>query len=217
MLKTDFAPPKQVENPRMADRTDKANRFNYWLPLYAAVGTFVVFVAVATWTSEAFFYVLLVVPPVSLVLGSFAVIAAIAKKRRRSLAMVSMLVSYWAISAGLVVNYSAIRTVTRWLIWSHEYKSEVLAQPASSNGELKHIEWDGWGFPGAGDTTVYLVFDPADALSAAARSHRPGKFNGLPCEVPAVDRMEKNWYTVRFYTDEWWGRRNALNCTGSLD
>jgi hypothetical protein len=26
--------------------------------------------------------------------------------------------------------------------------------------------------------------------------------------------MEKNWYAVQFYTDEWWGRHNALNCTG---
>jgi hypothetical protein len=196
----------------MADRTDKGNRFNWWLPLYAAVGTFVVFVAVATWTSEAFVYVLVVLPLISLVLGFSSVIAAIAKKHRGSLAMLSMLVSYWAISAVLVMNYSAIRTSAKWLIWCHEYKSEVLAQPASSKGELKHIEWDGWGFPGAGDTTVYLVFDPTDALSAAARSHRPGKFGGLPCEVHLVHRLESHWYAVQFYTDEWWGRRNALDC-----
>ena len=195
----------------MADGAHKGNRFNWWLPLFAAVGTFVVFVAVATWTSDAFFYVLLVVPLVSLVLGGSSVIAAIAKKRRSSLAILSMLVSYWAISAVLVMNYSAIRTSVKWLIWSHEYKSEVLAQQASSNGELKHIKWDGWGFPGAGDTTVYLVFDPTDALSAAARSHRPGKFGGLPCEVPLVRRLESHWYAVQFYTDEWWGRRNVLS------
>ena len=198
--------------PKDGDRTDKRHRFNWWLPLYAAIGTFVVFVGVATWTSEAFFYVLLVVPLISLVLGGSSVIAAIAKKRHGSLAMLSILVSYWAISAILVMNYSAIRASARWLIWSHEYKSEVLAQPACSNGELKHIEWDGWGFSGAGDTTVYLVFDPTDALSAAARSHRPGKFGGLPCEVPLVRRLESHWYAVLFYTDEWWGQHNALDC-----
>jgi hypothetical protein len=117
-----------------------------------------------------FFYVLLVVPLISLILGGSSVIAAIAKKRHGSLAMLSMLVSYWAISAVLVMNYSAMRASARWLIWSHEYKSEVLAQATPSNGELKHIAWDGWGFPGAGDTTVYLVFDPTDALSAAPRA-----------------------------------------------
>jgi hypothetical protein len=98
------------------------------------------------------------------------------------------------------------------LIWSRDYKAEVLAQKDSARGELKHVEWDGSGFPGAGDTTVYLVFDPTDALSAAAKSHRPGKFNGIPCEVSLVHRLESHWYAVRFYTDEWWGRRNALDC-----
>jgi hypothetical protein len=112
-------------------------------------------------------------------------------------------------------NFYAIRSEARWLVWAHRYKAEVLAQP-SVTGELKHVEWDGWGWA-AQDTTVYLVFDPTDSLSTAAREHRPGKFNGIPCEVPVVDRLEKNWYAVRFYTDEWWGRRNALNCNGPAD
>jgi hypothetical protein len=129
---------------------------------------------------------------------------------------------YAALSAALFViglatawNFYAIRSAARWLAWSHHYKTEVLAQ-LSVTGEMKHIEWDGWGWVGQ-DTTVYLVFDPTNSLSKAAREHRPGKFNGIPCEVPAIDRMEKNWYAVRFYTDERWGRRNALNCTGSPD
>jgi hypothetical protein len=210
-LKTELRPFAMSGEPKDGDRAEPRNRFNWWLPLYAAIGTFVVCFAVAIWTSEVFFYVLLVVPLISLILGGSSVIAAIAKKRHGSLALLSMLVSYWAISAVLVTNYSAIRAPARWLIWSHEYKSEVLAQATPSNGELKHIAWDGWGFPGAGDTTVYLVFDPTDALSAAAQSHRPGKFGGLPCEVPLVRRLESHWYAVLFYTDEWWGQ-DALDC-----
>ena len=62
----------------------------------------------------------------------------------------------------------------------------------------------GWGFPGAGDTTVYLVFDPNNSLAAAAHSHAPGKYNGLPCEVFKVRRLEIHWYTVQFYTDTAW-------------
>jgi hypothetical protein len=50
----------------------------------------------------------------------------------------------------------------------------------------------------------YLVFDPGDSLSAAAASHQPGKFNGIPCEVYRVRRLESHWYTVLFYTDEDW-------------
>ena len=105
------------------------------------------------------------------------------------------------------INYA------RWLIWSRSYKAAVLAQPNSADAGLKHIEWDAWGWA-AMDTTEYLVFDPTDALSAASQERGRGKFPGIPCEVPGVKRMEKNWYVVRFYTDEQWGIRNAQDCTG---
>ena len=62
-----------------------------------------------------------------------------------------------------VKNSSAIL----WRIGSRRYKAKVLAEPASANGEFRHIEWDGWGWAGQ-DTTEYLVFDPTDALSVAA-------------------------------------------------
>ncbi|MFY9911506.1 MAG: hypothetical protein WAK56_16800, partial [Candidatus Sulfotelmatobacter sp.] len=148
---------------------------------------------------------LLVVLFVSLFLLNDAVVT-----KRRQLLWILLL--FWAVSASLIMNYSAVRDTGRWLVWSHKYKSKVLAEPAALSGELKHVEWDGWGFPGAGDTTEFVVFDPTDSLSAAARSHRPGKFNGIPCEVPLVRRLENHWYAVRFYTDEYWGRSNALNC-----
>jgi hypothetical protein len=127
----------------------------------------------------------------------------------------SLIVLSFIIAVAIAWQFYTIRSAVRWFAWSHNYKAEVLSQP-SLNTELKHIEWDGWGWTGQ-DTTVYLVFDPAESLSTAAREHRPGKLNGIPCEVPVVDRLEKNWYTVQFYTNEWWGRRNALNCTGSGD
>jgi hypothetical protein len=59
---------------------------------------------------------------------------------------------------------------------------------------------------------VYLAFDPTDSLAAAAKSHSPGKFSGMPCEVYRVLRLESHWYSVAFYTHEEWGRRNTLNC-----
>jgi hypothetical protein len=116
------------------------------------------------------------------------------------------------ITAAVAWQFYAIRSATKWFMWSQSYKREVLAQSGGTARELKHIEWDGWGFPGAGDTTVYLVYDPTDSLSAAAKSHQPGKFVGIPCTVPLVSHLESQWYAVRFYTNEWWGRRNALDC-----
>jgi hypothetical protein len=129
------------------------------------------------------------------------------------------LLLYVATGASFVVavmclwNFYAVRVTAKWLLYSHHFKTEVLAQSGSKAGDFKHIEWDGWGWAGS-DTTVYLVFDPSDSLSAAARKQRPGKFNGLPCEVAQVSELEPNWYSVRFYTNEFWGRRNALDCSG---
>ena len=128
-----------------------------------------------------------------------------------ALFVVAALAGAWFLGMGH--NSAAVNTA-RWLLRASHYKAEVLAQPDSDNRQLKHIEWDGWGWAGQ-DTTVYLVFDPTDSLSKAASTHQPGTYNGIPCEVFVIRRLETNWYTVQFYTDEWWGRRNELSCTGS--
>jgi hypothetical protein len=106
-----------------------------------------------------------------------------------------------------VWNYSPVKTEVRWLLSSRRYKSDVLSQPASLIGELKHVEWDGWGWAGQ-NTTVYLVFDPTGSLSLDAATHQSGKFAGIPCEVPTVSRLESQWYAVTFYTIQEWGRCN---------
>lgn len=61
-----------------------------------------------------------------------------------------------------MLGYPGPINYARWQVWSRSYKAEVLAQPNSAIEELKHIEWDGWGWAGMG-TTVYLVFDPTDS------------------------------------------------------
>jgi hypothetical protein len=95
------------------------------------------------------------------------------------------------------------RDEVRWLLGSKAYQAAVLAQPTGSTGELKHIEWDGWGFAGA-DTTVYLAYDPDDSLATAARTRFAGKVSGVPCPVARVHRLEKRWYTVMTFTATTW-------------
>ena len=138
--------------------------------------------------------------------------------RRWRFALYAAVGAIFVISIALSVSaplfgIPAAVNATRWLILSRRYKSKVFAQTALASAELRHIEWDGWGWAGQ-DTTVYLVFDPSDTLSVAAKSEQPGKFGGIPCEVYHVHRLESHWYTVQFYTNEFWGRRNALNCSG---
>jgi hypothetical protein len=122
-------------------------------------------------------------------------------------AAIAALSVFVLIASILVWNFSEVKTEARWLFSSHRYKSAVSAQPTPTGGEFKHIEWDGWGWAGQ-DTTVYLVFDPADSLSLAASAHQSGKFAGIPCEIPQVSRLESQWYVVTFYTDQDWGRCN---------
>jgi hypothetical protein len=197
---------QHVREPWMKEKTAGGDRFNWRLPIYVALGTSVVSILVAISESDGILYFFVVVPIISVFSFAFLLIAAIKKKPHRCLTILALLVVYWALSFAFLKNYPAIRNAARWSLWSERYKAEVLAQPDDANGGLKHIDWDGWGFPGAGDTTVYLVFDPADSLAAAAKSHQPGKFSGIPCKVPLVSRLEGRWYAVLFYTDERWGK-----------
>jgi len=119
-----------------------------------------------------------------------------------------MVATFWTVSAFLFLHSSDVRSPIKWFLWSRQYKARVLAQPASPSGNFKHVEWDGWGWGGI-DTSVYLVFDPTDSLAGAAKNDRSGKFNGIPCEVPWVRRMESHWYMVMFYTDRDWADCDA--------
>ncbi|MGA2249767.1 hypothetical protein [Terracidiphilus sp.] len=102
-------------------------------------------------------------------------------------------------------NIHPLSSTVRWLFHSNSYKAELMAQPTPPNRELRHIEWDGWGGFGS-DTDVYLVFDPDDSLAEPARKHLSGKFNGIPCDVPEVHRLERYWYAVLYYTNEEWNQ-----------
>lgn len=183
----------------------KGDRFSWWLPL--CVG-FAMFLALLVPDRDGSFILCVLL---GLLFVSVMVTDAIRKKQRRYLSTLLTLGIYCALSAAILGHFYLVHTYARWLVVSHNYKAKVLAQ-AAVNGELKHVEWDGWGFAGAGNTTVYLVFDPTDSLSAADKIHQPGKFPGIPCQVPLVNRVERQWYIVRFYTDENWGQRNVLNC-----
>ena len=182
-------------------------RFNWRLPVYAALATIILSFVVALIDSDGLLYFLLVLPVVSLFLFAFLLNAVIRKNPRLCLTILAVLAVYWALSFALYKDYRTIRDASRWAVWSRTFKTQVLAQPNPLNGEFKHVEWDGWGFAGAGDTTVYLVFDRTNSLAEAAKSGQSGKFDGIPCKIPRVSRLESQWYAVLFYTDERWGIR----------
>ncbi|MDR3793276.1 MAG: hypothetical protein P4L03_07840 [Terracidiphilus sp.] len=110
---------------------------------------------------------------------------------------------FWGISILLFRSTDTLRPTLRWMLWSKQYRAQLRAQPAPDKGELPNVEWDGWGWAGM-DTDVYLVFDEKDTLREALKTHQSGKSPGIPCDVARVQRLEKSWYSVTFYTGSYW-------------
>ena len=154
----------------------------------------------------------IVVAPILIVVSIVSLIyVGIKKGRRRLFVLLQALFVFWLVSASLFVyefhHEFEIRGAVRWLVSSARFKREVLARQASPNGELKNIDWDGWGMF-AQDTEIYLVFDPSNSLAGPAKTQTSGRFSGLPCKVQSVRRLEDQWYSVVFYTSETWGHCN---------
>jgi len=171
---------------------------NWRLPLCGALAAFLVFLPKIVFGN--FFITMLLGGIVCLAL----LLVALFKIRRHTMSSLLMLAVFCIVCWTLLRVSDDLRTVGRWTIHKNTYKAEVLAQPSSTDGRLKHVEWDGWGFAGVGDTVEYLVFDPNDSLASAARTGFPGKFSGIRCEVLHVRRLERQWYIVLFYTETDW-------------
>ena len=176
----------------MAHRGAERDLFNWHLPFYAAAGSLLMFVPVTIYGKGfgELLYIFVAAPIISFILLIVALFFT--GKRARAVSVLRMIEVYAALSWSLFKNAQESPWATRWLLWSREYKSKVVAQSGTAIGELRHIDWDGWGGIRAGDTSAYLVFDPNDALRAAAKSRLPGKHAGIPCPVYRVRRFESH-------------------------
>ncbi len=194
-----------TEADKIADSA-KSARSKWWLPFFAALGALIIGLSILI--SGAFdliglIYVYLGVPLASLLFAVYVFVVARRKRQWPGLPILLILPVFWAVTWMLFANDFDVRNAARWILEAKSYKAAVMSQPATSNDELRHVEWDGWGWAGM-DTTVYLVYDPADSLAVPAKNHSSGKFRGIPCEVPRVQRLESHWYSVKYYTNETW-------------
>jgi len=146
-------------------------------------------------------YCLICAPLIGLLLAILAI-------ARRSLTVLAMLVVFGMVSYLSLRHFDDLRTKGRWMLLSRTYESQLLNQPSPANGDLRHMEWDGWGFVGAGETTVYLVYDPSDSLQAMTGIRRTQKPRGVPCAVYSISRLEQHWYSVQFFADTGWDSCN---------
>ena len=146
--------------------TDR-DRFTWWFPLWAAGCAVITFFPLTISSSDdaVMLYVFVTVPVVSFVLLRIA----FRRKGGQRLAAVSMFIVFVVFTAILFTRFTDIRNASRWLTYARVYKAEVLSGSEPGGGQLRHAELEGWGFPGAGDTVVYVVFDgvPCSTLEDA--------------------------------------------------
>jgi hypothetical protein len=188
--------------PMKADSRSEGARFSWRMPAYGALAAVLIFVPLLISSSTEVLYWFLIVPALAFTGLCVLIYAAV----RKDLWVAVMVPAFFAVSAVMFLGSYPIRTSTRWLLWSEQYKRQVLTEPAPVNGDFKHIEWDGSGFAGS-ETTFFLVFDPTNSLAAAAHNNQFGKFKGIPCDVSYVDRMDSHWYLVMTDFGNWDGCR----------
>lgn len=177
----------------------------WWLPLPVVLeAAGVLLVLMIRSADDPLLYVFLIAPVVCFICFLLLLAVAIRKRPRQFLSVLLALLGFAAISWSLKRNKGTLRPYLRWFLWSNKYKAELMTQPDHTDGELKHSVWDTRGVVPSGSTVTYLVFDPTDSLANAAKSKAAGRFGGIPCEVPNVFRLERQWYAVGFYTDEDW-------------
>ena len=144
------------------------------------------------------------------IVGILALVLGIAlrKGRQQRIRSVVAFGAFMIVTAGVLINQRQIRPHLLWLVWSQRYKSEVLADSAAANGDFRHVEWDGdgWGSGVTGDWTGYVVFDPSDSLSAATKRNVPTEYQGIPCTIISVRRLEKQWYSVVLDMNQFWDK-----------
>jgi hypothetical protein len=133
-------------------------------------------------------------------LTSIALIFFSARERGKARLICIVILGSYALVNWQVFRLSeAIRSEVRWLVDSEYWKAKVLKEPAHAGSKMQCLIWDGWGMF-AQDTDVYLIFSPDDRL----RNYSPSNLSGLPVPVWHVQRLEKQWYSVTFYTNEGW-------------
>lgn len=181
-----------------------AGSINWGLCLSGVAGIIIVDLLLMVYSAYSFLlFLFFVVPAICTPCVLWLLVAFFRKRRSQSLQLFGTTFAAVALSFVLFHGENVIRPALRWLIWSRQFKAELLAQPAPGNGELRHMVWEETGFAGVANNTVYIAFDPADALSNATL---PGKVGGIPCTVVQAVRLEPHCYSVWFYSDETWSQ-----------
>jgi hypothetical protein len=102
--------------PERFERLERLKWFDWRVPLYAGLLTIAVCLGDALEESDGLLYFFVIIPIVSLLLLVILLTAAISRKLRSSLAIISILAVFWFFSFILLKNHFAIRNAARWYL-----------------------------------------------------------------------------------------------------
>lgn len=173
-----------------------ANRFNWWLPFYGSLGAAVVVLPRMILGNDIGTFLGMAV--IAAIVGLILLVILFRTIRRQTMAALSMVAVFGAASWLLFRVSDDVHTTGRWLIQSGRYKTEILAQPNPANGELKHAEWDGWGF--AGQVTRWCIWFSIRMIRWLLRPKAI-----LPANTAA--------YPVKFPTSGVWRTTGTQSCS----
>ena|SRR5208337_2666830 len=160
----------------------EASSFNWRVLSYAALIVLAVSISIAVCPADIalFLYLfLLIVFTIALL-----VYTVFGEGRRNRLTLLSTLATVWIISASIFVYHVQFRTTTT-------------------------VTWNGMVGIGVDRTRLFTLFSARGIrFRQTASIRQPGKFDGIPCAVLKVSRLECQWYAVCFYTNEDWDRCN---------
>jgi len=190
-------------------RITERDRFTWHAPLYTAASAVVVMLMLFIYSTDPVLLLIFFIAPIVCLIFLALLVIVILRRTGRTLSWLLAAVVFLVTSGAMLTTQRVVRPSLRWMLWSHRIKAEVLAQPATSHEDFRHVEWDGWGGAPVGDWTVYVVYDPTDSLLVATKDQSPGiykRYKGIPCEVESVRRLESHWYSVVLGMNEWWDR-----------
>jgi len=168
----------------MVEGDTAETRADWKLPLLVVAASTIGFLLLIVYTAYFFVWIPFIATIVCLACLTLMVIAAIRKRRRQIILLLLAIVAFVAVAAVLDKGGESLRSYLRWLLWSRRFKAEVLAQPSPRTGELRHMEWEATGFAGVANSTLYLVFDPSDAVANVTRQGRWYPLRGACCATP---------------------------------
>jgi hypothetical protein len=178
------------------DRAGEAGTWR-WLPVIAAVATFMTAMPFA-WSKNFAVFVLFIfvyLPAALLACIGLFVWAVIKRKSRRGRAI---FMAFFAVPLALGLTFYLVprsKDEIRFLVWSHIHGNK-LSEYAKTDAII--LDWEDWGLAG-GENDSYLVSNPADNFGERGAAYEWTRRIGSTCDIVAAKRMAPALYIVTTY------------------